>query len=49
MQSCKNKEDLSNVSISTILLTLFDLVFDFKKVAMRSAYEVHKWEENLYN
>jgi hypothetical protein len=49
MQSCKNKEGLSNASMDAILLTLFDLVFDFKKVTMKSAYDVHKWEENLYN
>ena len=49
MHSCKNKEGLSNVDMDTMLQTLFDLMFDLKKVIVRRAYDVQKWEENLYN
>jgi hypothetical protein len=49
MRSCKNKEGLSNADMDGMLQTLFDPMFDLKKVTVRSAYDVQKWEENLYN
>ena len=49
IRSCKNKEGLSNTDMDAMLQTLFDPVFDLKKVTIQSAYNVQKWEENLYN
>lgn len=49
MRSCRAKQGLSTTDMNALLNLLFDSRFNINEVTVRSAYDVDKWEQNLYN